>query len=120
LKQLELCRVSELPLNEPQLVSNGRFKATAVRTEDAVHVFSAVCPHRGAPLHRGEVRVRVDSTGPGSMTTNESELLLLCPWHKWEFSVETGAALLDRDRCLRRYRTEVVNDVLTVFPRERP
>jgi 3-phenylpropionate/trans-cinnamate dioxygenase ferredoxin subunit len=48
------------------------------------------CPHLGGPLCRGEVLGLVHSSGPGDVQFDASKRLLTCPWHGWEFDIETG------------------------------
>lgn len=48
------------------------------------------CPHLGGPLCRGEILGLVHSSGPGDVQFDASKRLLTCPWHGWEFDVETG------------------------------
>ena len=53
------------------------------------------CPHEGAPLAAG-LRVGLsDSDGPGHYTHSRPGELLRCPWHGWEFDMETGVGLYD-------------------------
>jgi nitrite reductase (NADH) small subunit len=46
------------------------------------------CPHMGAPLCLGTVRER-ESGDPGSYRL-EGRRVLHCPWHGWEFDLDSG------------------------------
>jgi 3-phenylpropionate/trans-cinnamate dioxygenase ferredoxin subunit len=46
------------------------------------------CPHHGAPLCLGALRERLAGE-PGRYRTS-GRVVLRCPWHGWEFDVETG------------------------------
>ena len=46
------------------------------------------CPHMGAPLCLGTVREREAGT-PGSYRF-EGRRVLHCPWHGWEFDLDSG------------------------------
>ena len=46
------------------------------------------CPHHGGPLCLGSVRERLVG-GPGSYAL-AGDRVLRCPWHGWEFDLETG------------------------------
>jgi 3-phenylpropionate/trans-cinnamate dioxygenase ferredoxin subunit len=48
------------------------------------------CPHLGGPLCRGQLLNPVVSAGPGDVRLDESQDLITCPWHGWEFNVQTG------------------------------
>ena len=47
------------------------------------------CPHHGAPLCLGRVVERASGT-PGRYAL-KGERVLRCPWHGWEFDLDTGA-----------------------------
>jgi nitrite reductase/ring-hydroxylating ferredoxin subunit len=51
------------------------------------------CPHRGAPVCLGKVTGMVTSTGPGETDYDAERKILRCPWHHWEFDLESGNAL---------------------------
>ena len=55
-------------------VTAGERQLAVVRTEDGWHVLDGRCPHQGGPLGEGTVC-------DGS---------LRCPWHGFDFDLETG------------------------------
>jgi len=68
------------------------------------------CPHAGAPLCRGVVAPRVDGavSGPvADVAADEQRLVISCPWHGWEFDVDTGGALADPSVRVRTYPLSV-------------
>jgi nitrite reductase/ring-hydroxylating ferredoxin subunit len=42
------------------------------------------------------------------------DLHIVCPWHGWEFNVETGRCAGDGKHALRRYRVIERNDEIYV------
>jgi nitrite reductase/ring-hydroxylating ferredoxin subunit len=53
------------------------------------------CPHRGAELCRGSVLGRLDADGPGELRWTDERYMLQCPWHGWEYDLETGRSYFD-------------------------
>ncbi|GIW89072.1 MAG: hypothetical protein KatS3mg108_3396 [Isosphaeraceae bacterium] len=47
---------------------------------DRIWAMDGMCPHQGGPLAEGERRGRV----------------VTCPWHGWQFDLETGRCLTGR------------------------
>jgi 3-phenylpropionate/trans-cinnamate dioxygenase ferredoxin subunit len=82
--------------SESELRNAGRLTARVDGREIGVVVggggepraFRNRCPHHGAPLCDGVVRPRLTG-GPGSYALAGSSVLH-CPWHGWQFDVETG------------------------------
>ena len=72
-----------------------------------------VCPHRGAPVCTGRLRPAIEMGEP-EFKYSENEHVLKCPWHQWEFDVNTGNALYG-DLMLTTYRTAVEGDELVVY-----
>jgi 3-phenylpropionate/trans-cinnamate dioxygenase ferredoxin subunit len=51
------------------------------------------CPHHGAPLCLGRVLERIGGA-PGRYVLS-GDAVLRCPWHGWEFDLETGRCLAE-------------------------
>jgi 3-phenylpropionate/trans-cinnamate dioxygenase ferredoxin subunit len=58
------------------------------------------CPHAGGELCRGRLLGRLSSRAPGHYEHDLRRPLVRCPWHGWEFDLQTGASVVDA-RALR-------------------
>jgi nitrite reductase (NADH) small subunit len=61
------------------------------RATGAVHGFRNRCPHHGGPLCLGTICERLGGT-PGSYVLG-GRRALRCPWHGWEFDLDSGRCL---------------------------
>ena len=84
-------------------------RAGAVLHDGRVYVFQAQCPHRGGPLTRGAIRAPVSAERPGEMVLDAEYPVVSCPWHNFEYSLETGGALWNPRLCIRVFATEVID-----------
>jgi 3-phenylpropionate/trans-cinnamate dioxygenase ferredoxin subunit len=57
-----------------------------------------VCPHQGAELSGGTVVRSVTADQPGAYEVDAKRVLVKCPWHGWEFDLETGQSWCDPAR----------------------
>jgi nitrite reductase/ring-hydroxylating ferredoxin subunit len=67
-------------------LANGEFRA--VRN---------VCPHKGAPVCRGFISGTSLPCAPGELVYGNDGAVLVCPWHGYEFDLNTGALLYQED-----------------------
>lgn len=58
------------------------------------------CPHKGGPLYRGDVNAEACS--------------VQCPWHAWEWDLESGAFAVDDRQRLRRFEVSVEDGSVVV------
>ena len=70
----------------------------AFNVDGEYRVIDGICPHAGGPLGQG--------TLSGSIVT--------CPWHGWQFDVESGAHCRNHRLCQQTYQTEVIDGMLNI------
>ena len=56
------------------------------------------CPHRGASMCQGTVAGTFVTSEPGDYVFGRQDRVIRCPWHGWEFDLDTGRSLLEPNR----------------------
>ena len=64
------------------------------------------CPHQGGPLCAGRVFPLMVADAPGAVRL-EDQMLISCPWHGWQYDLETGNAYVQDDPHVRSYDVRV-------------
>src|SRR5687767_9001963 len=93
-------RAPVLPVSD--LPPRARARVDAFGTEialfnlgGALFAVANACPHHGGPLCHGRVSGTRLPGAPYEHRFGREGRILTCPWHGWEFDLETGAALFD-------------------------
>lgn len=76
------------------------------------------CPHHGGPLCKGRVSGAMLPSQPQEYRYGYEGQILRCPWHGWEFDLESGNSLFDPSVRMKVYGIEV-EDGQIVLTRQR-
>jgi nitrite reductase/ring-hydroxylating ferredoxin subunit len=73
-----------------------------------LHAFENRCLHQGGPVCEGTVIGKVEAVLSDDKEMlgerfSSTEIHLVCPWHGYEYDLETGECATDRRLRLRRY-----------------
>lgn len=69
------------------------------------------CPHMAASMTAGSVNGTFMPAGAHELVYGKHNDVIRCPWHGWEFDLETGRSLLEPDRVgLKTYEVTVEDD----------
>lgn len=73
------------------------------------------CPHKQGPLCKGTVGGTMVPSEVGQFCYGLEGIVLRCPWHGWEFSLNTGKALFGiSDRKVASYTVIIEEDKIYV------
>lgn len=73
------------------------------------------CPHRGAEMSQGTVSGTLLASAPQNFVYGRHDRVIRCPWHGWEFDLETGRSLLEPERVgVKVYRVTVDTDTVVL------
>jgi nitrite reductase (NADH) small subunit len=117
-KPVKIGESPDFPVGELKLVRLEGQEIGVIRLDTGkLRAIMNRCPHKGAPICRGTLGRVLGSTGPGELTLDERRRVLVCPWHGFEFDLETGKELLwRRPSSLRMYPIEEVGgDVMVTM-----
>jgi len=80
-----------------------------------VYAVRNVCPHKLAPICKGGVCGTMLPSKPSEFEFGLEGKVLRCPWHGWEFSLETGDALFGiSNRKVKTYPVQVKDGMIYV------
>ena len=111
---VDVGRLQEFPDGQVTAVSIGRSEIGIIRWNGKIYAISAVCTHQGGPLCRGVLAGRLTALSPGDMTVQDAAPVIACPWHGWEFDVESGEAIWDPNQRVRIYPVYIAGDRVLV------
>jgi nitrite reductase (NADH) small subunit len=90
------------------------------RVGESVYALRNQCPHQGGPLGTGGVfpTLRAEVRDRRIKETLDHDCMIVsCPWHGWEFELESGVCTADRARRVATYQAFVRDgDVVVVLP----
>lgn len=109
--------VDEFPVGKFKILMAGAVEIGVVRlSSGAVHAVRNRCPHKGAPICKGIVGGTWPPSRVGELAFERDGEVLVCPWHGYEFDLNTGLELYqDRPTRLRKYETAVEDGQIVVL-----
>lgn len=106
------------------LAPGGRARVDAFGTEialfnvgGALFAVANACPHYGGPLCHGRISGTRLPSLPYEHRFGREGRILVCPWHGWEFDLETGRALFDEKVSVRTFDVTVEDGEIVLHNR---
>jgi 3-phenylpropionate/trans-cinnamate dioxygenase ferredoxin subunit len=94
---------AELPAGGRAVVSAFGTSIALFNIDGEMFAVAAVCPHHGGPLQHGRISGTRLPGAPYEHRYGRENRVLTCPWHGWEFDLETGCALFDERMRVRTF-----------------
>ncbi len=86
--------LSDFPPGERRIVKAGARSIGVFRIGDRFYGIRNRCPHQGGPLCLGHVLGDAVADGPGRASVSADPLRIACPWHGWEYDLDSGQSFL--------------------------
>ena len=90
-----VCPVEELPPGSRKIIEIGGRSIGVFNVDGEYHAVRNICPHHGAPLCLGELTGTMLPSEPHQYVWGMEKRILQCPWHGFEFDIETGRTIYD-------------------------
>ena len=101
-KRFEICPANELLPGERTIVELNGHSIGVFNVDGEYYALKNDCPHQRAPLCQGKVTGTTAAAEPGEVKWKDDGQILRCPWHGWEFDIETGRSVFDPHRVRAR------------------
>ena len=92
---VDVCALEELPPGGRRIVDADGRSIGVFNVDGELFAVRNTCPHQGAQLCLGTVSGTMLPSEPYEYRYGRESRVLRCPWHGWEFDLETGEKLFD-------------------------
>jgi 3-phenylpropionate/trans-cinnamate dioxygenase ferredoxin subunit len=89
-----VCTVDEIAPGERRIVTAGSRSIGIFRVGDRFFGIRNRCPHQGGPLCTGHVLEDAVADGPQQARLTEGRPRVACPWHGWEYDLDSGQSFM--------------------------
>lgn len=97
-RQVEVGKVDEFSVGKFKIIEvDGREIGITRLANGEFRAVRNVCPHKGAPICRGILGGTWPPCDPGEMKYDMDGRVLICPWHGYEFDLNSGQELFQKD-----------------------
>jgi nitrite reductase (NADH) small subunit len=110
--EYQVCEVTELEERKPLAVDLDGTEVGVIFSKGEVYAYENRCAHFGGPVCLGDVfariKLRVDENQMAlDEYVDEDDLRLVCPWHAYEFELQTGVCTVDPGLSIRKFHAYV-------------
>jgi nitrite reductase/ring-hydroxylating ferredoxin subunit len=84
----------EFPPGERRLLEIGGRSIGVFRVGDRFYAIRNRCPHQGGPLCLGHILGAAVAEEPGAARIAANPLRIACPWHGWEYDLQSGQSFI--------------------------
>src|SRR5258708_40117486 len=109
-----VARVDEIPPGGRKIVRVEAREVGLFNLEGAFYALKNACPHQGARVCLGRVVGTTLPSDAHEYRYGKEGRILRCPWHSWEYEIETGQSVFDPNVRVVTYPVEVADDEICV------
>lgn len=108
MKETFIAKIDAIESGQRFLVNIAGVEIVVFGHKDQVFAYENRCLHQGGPVGEGMILGRIVSVLDSEKRLireefSESEVQLICPWHGWAYSLETGECAGLRGRYLKKF-----------------
>ena len=104
-----VCKDGELADGAVRIVHHDKHEVAVIRHSGRYYAYANLCPHQGGPACEGirypKVVEVIDEGGEfRGQRFDHEDIHIVCPWHGYEFHLETGVNVCDKRLKLKKYK----------------
>lgn len=103
----KVAAIGEIPAGKSKVVEIEGKEVAVFHDQGTYYAVLNVCPHARAPLAAGRIEGLADAPTPDTLDYRHDQRVLRCPWHHWEFELESGKAVCNVRHRIVKFPVEV-------------
>lgn len=116
MSRIEVCPATKLEPGDRHIVETDNGEIGVFNVDDEYYAVRNVCPHRGGPVCTGKVKGALVGEWPGVGQrideTFDDKPAITCPWHGWDFDLDSGKHVGDDSIAIPTYDVVVEDDIV--------
>lgn len=110
--ELFVGKENEFEDRDRKIIAQGDLEIGIFRVNGDFYAYENNCVHQGGPICQGKILNKVeevladDKTSKG-LKFSESDVHIVCPWHGYEYNLQTGRHPGDKNVRLKPYQVKV-------------
>ncbi len=108
-------RIEDLPPGSSACIEAFGTTIAVFNVGGTLHALDNHCLHHGGPLCRGRISGTLLPSEPYEYRYGREGRILTCPWHGWQYDLETGEALHDPLVRVPRYEARVEGGEIVLY-----
>ncbi len=106
--EILVCKEGELGEGAVRVVTSGTAEIGVIRHGGKYYAYRNHCPHQGGPVCEGvRMPAVLDIIAPDRTFLHQdfdtNDMHIVCPWHSYEFHLETGVSVCDGKIRLKKF-----------------
>jgi 3-phenylpropionate/trans-cinnamate dioxygenase ferredoxin subunit len=114
-ERVVVCPEVELPAGARTLLVHGHHQVAVFNVDGRLYAVNNRCPHHGGPLCHGSIGGTRLPSDPGQYDWGMEGRVLTCPWHGWQYELDTGQTLFDPTVRVPVHPVAVEDDQIAVY-----
>jgi 3-phenylpropionate/trans-cinnamate dioxygenase ferredoxin subunit len=110
-----VCRLEDLPPGTRRSIDLDGRAICLLNVDGVVYALRDTCPHQGASLCRGTLGSTMMPSRPREYVVGLEGRVLRCPWHGWEFQIDSGVSLFDPRIRVKVYPVAIEDDEIILL-----
>lgn len=106
-QRVTVCTAEELPPGGRRLVAHNGRDVGVFNIAGSYFAVRNRCPHMAAPLCAGRAGGTMQPSRPHEYVYDNDAAIIACPWHHWEFRLDTGRCVTDPSAIVKTYEVTV-------------
>jgi nitrite reductase (NADH) small subunit len=103
-----VCNNGEIAEGGVRIVRSGELEIGVLRHGGKYYAYRNHCPHQGGPVCEGSRMPKVAEVISADrrylgQRFDEAEMHIICPWHAYEYHIETGVCAVDAKIRLQKF-----------------
>ena len=117
--EVDVLAAGELPPGTRRTVEAFGTEVALFNVDGRLFATANACPHHGGPLCHGRITGARMADRPYEHRWERDSRVLVCPWHGWEFDLETGQSLFDPAVTVRTFDARLEDGEVVLYRRRR-